>query len=143
MRYDKSSDLAVIRTCMGERTLTRILVIDDNKHVLDMLRLTLEHAGYEVDEASDGKTGIDIFNKNPADLVITDIVMPEKEGLETIAELRRNYPNLKIIAISGSGAGQTKTYLASAKSLGALKVFSKPFRREELLSAIAKLLQAD
>jgi DNA-binding response OmpR family regulator len=118
-----------------------ILVIDDDDQVRSMLRDMLEFEGYHVIDAANGRQGISSFQQQPVDLVITDILMPEKEGLETIIELRKSQPGLQIIAISGGGARSNMDYLLSADMLGATKTFSKPVDRKELLSAIALLLR--
>ena len=81
-----------------------------------------------------------MFRKFPADLIITDIVMPEKEGLETIRELKKSHPDLKIIAISGGGRIDSREYLESARLFGASKIFQKPFRQKEMVSAVKELL---
>jgi DNA-binding response OmpR family regulator len=121
--------------------MARILIIDDDDQLREMLRKMLERAGYEVLAASDGKVGIEIFNQNAVDLVITDIVMPEKEGIETILELRGHAAKVKIIAMSGGGRIGPGEYLKLAKRVGADQVFNKPIRREELLTAIETLLK--
>lgn len=120
--------------------MARILIIDDDVHILRMLRQTLERKGYEVIEASNGKEGIRLYREEPADLIITDLIMPEKEGIETIKELRRDFPQLKIIAISGGGRIGPEVYLSMAKKLGAMRTFIKPIAREELLEAVRELL---
>lgn len=105
-----------------------------------MLRITLEKAGYDVFQASDGKSGIDKFKEQPADLVITDILMPEKEGIETMLEIRKLAPEVKIIAISGGGRIPAKEYLSLARRLGADRTFGKPVDSDQLLSAITELI---
>jgi len=117
-----------------------ILVIDDDVQVRQLLRLMLEQAGYMVFDAADGNEGIKRFHADPTDLVVTDIIMPEKEGIETIRELRRDYPGVKIIAISGGGRVSAGDYLKTAESFGVHRTFTKPFEREELLEAIEELL---
>ena len=101
----------------------------------------LEVAGYSVFEADNGNTGIALFRSNPVDLVIVDLFMPEKEGIETIIELRKDYPELKIIAISGGipGCGPEQ-FLTIARNLGADAALNKPFTMEELLSVVRGLL---
>lgn len=116
--------------------MTRILIIDDDVQVLDMLRQTLENEGYEIITAPNGKEGAHLYREDPADLVITDIIMPEKEGLETIIELKKDFPDVKIIAISGGGKSNPEEYLQMAKMLGAKHIFAKPVEREELLKAV-------
>ena len=120
--------------------MKRILVIDDDTQFRQMLGQMLERAGYEVLEAANGKEGIELCQQAPTDLIITDIIMPEKEGVETIIELKRDFQDVKIIAVSGGGRADSKDYLKIAKRLGADRIFSKPFDREELLAAIEKLL---
>jgi len=120
--------------------MARILIIDDDEQIVDMLSQTLEREGYDIATASDGDEGLDRFRENPADLIITDLIMPEKEGIEIIIELRATYPNIKIIAISGGARTAPEEYLALAKGLGAQHTFTKPVNRDELLSAIHELL---
>jgi len=120
--------------------MKRILVIDDDVQVRQLLRLILEQAGYEVLDAGDGNEGMKLFSMEPTDLVITDIIMPEKEGIETIRELQRDYPEVKIIAISGGGRVSAEDYLRTAECFGVDRTFAKPLKREELLEAIRELL---
>ena len=117
-----------------------ILVIDDDDQFRGMLRETLEHAGYEVMDAPNGKEGIRVYRENPADLVITDIIMPEKEGIETIRELKREFPDVKIIAMSGGARNGPAGYLKMAKMLGAQRTLTKPLEREELLETVMELI---
>ena len=119
--------------------MARILVIDDEEPTRSVLRAILEPAGYDVVDASDGEEGIARYRQEPADLVITDILMPKKQGLETIQELRRDFPDVKIIAISASGLDD---YLSLARDQGALRTFAKPFDRGELMTAVEELLGA-
>jgi len=120
--------------------MAKILVLDDEPSILLMIKKMLEKAGYEVSVALNGKEGMKLFEKDRHDLVITDIIMPEKEGLETIFELRRLYPQLKIIAISGGGRISPDGYLPGAKLLGADMVFPKPLVQKDFLNAVATLL---
>jgi CheY-like chemotaxis protein len=117
-----------------------ILIVDDDEKVRTMLQQSLEREGYKVLAAEDGEEGLKIFRKNEPDLIITDLVMPEKEGLETILELRRDYPDIKIIAISGGGRFNPKYYLDLAEKFGAQYTLYKPFERDELLKAVQDLL---
>jgi len=119
----------------------RILVIDDEEEVRDIIKQMLELEGYEVITAVDGNQGIKLFKQEPADLVITDIIMPDKEGIETIIELRNQFPDVKIISISGGGRIGPHDYLNMAKKLGAERSFTKPFERKKLLKAIEELLE--
>jgi len=118
----------------------RILIIDDEAAIAMMLKRVVEKAGYEAMTAVNGNEGLEIFESFKPDLLITDIVMPEKEGLELIFELRRKNPKLKIIAISGGGRFQYEGYLNSAKHLGANKVFQKPLDLKELMGSVSELL---
>ena len=120
--------------------MSRVLVIDDEPYNLLMLKKMFEKEGYEVDIAINGDEGIRMFSKYPADIVITDIVMPEKEGLETIREFKQTNPDLKIIAISGGGRIDSKEYLDSARLFGAARIFRKPFKQREMVNAVHELL---
>lgn len=121
--------------------MSKILVLDDEPSILLMIKKMLEKAGYEVIVASNGKEGMRLFERENPDMVISDIIMPEKEGLETIFELRRMHPDLKIIAISGGGRISPDGYLPGAKLLGANMVFQKPLVQKEFLNAVASLLE--
>lgn len=118
---------------------TLILVVDDEESVRHLLRQVLESVGYRVQEATNGIEAIEAYNLEPAALVIMDIIMPEKEGIETILELRQAYSDIKIIAISGSG--EESPYLMMAKHLGADYILDKPFSPEELIDTVRKLLK--
>ena len=120
---------------------SRILVIDDDPLIRAALRGILETAGYRVEEAANGKVGIDAYRLSPTDLVITNIVMPEMDGLEVIRELHRVKPGLPLIAISGYDPKDASGYLTLAEEYGALRTFSKPFGRDEVLEAVEGLLR--
>jgi len=120
--------------------MARILIIEDDDEVREYLESVLSRAGYQCESACDGKEGVEIFLADPADLVITDIIMPEKDGIETIMDLRRKNSSLKVIAISGGGRAEPENYLHSAKLLGANRTMKKPFSNEEMLEAIKDLL---
>ena len=119
----------------------RIMVVEDDKSVRELLREILKRAGHDVMAAGNGKEALSLYKKSPADLIITNILMPEKEGLETIQELRRENPDIKIIAISGGGQIGPADYLEVARRFGAMRTFSKPFDRKELLKAVDDLLE--
>jgi len=121
--------------------MARILVIDDDEQVLDMLYESLTREGYDVLRASNGEQGLRLYRQEHVDLIITDIIMPEKEGIETIIELRQDFPDVKIIAMSGGGRIGTKDYLHLAKIFGVQRTFTKPVAREQLLDAITELLE--
>lgn len=119
----------------------RILVIDDEPTSLDLLRRILEINGYEVQLAVNGLEGVELFRKNPCDLVITDMVMPKKDGLQTILDLRDDYPDLPVIAISGGGTISKERYLAVAGYLDKVVTIAKPFTIEAIVKAVEQLLQ--
>ncbi len=123
--------------------MNTILIIDDDESMLTSLKEMLIREGFNVLAAKDGKEGLNLFNDNQVDLVITDIVMPEKEGLETIMAMRKASKDIKIIAISGGGRQEPEGYLHVAKSLGARYTFTKPFKRDDLLGAVYELLKND
>jgi DNA-binding response OmpR family regulator len=124
--------------------MARILVIDDEPQVRTVLLKSLERDGYQVMDAPNGEVGMKLFQEEPFDLVITDIVMPEKEGIETIGELRHYFPETKIIAISGGGQNLKANYvLHTAKILGANCTLFKPFEIEEFLNAVKYVLGRD
>jgi CheY-like chemotaxis protein len=123
--------------------MARILIIDDEDELRSMLRRMLEQAGHEVTEAVNGAEGIKLYERDRPDLIITDIIMPEKEGVETIIALRQADPNLPIIAISGGGRLEATDFLTMAKKLGARHTLSKPFRRDQLLEAVGECLAED
>jgi CheY-like chemotaxis protein len=120
--------------------MKRILLVDDDDSFRKMLRKTLVKMGFEVAEAHNGSEALKVFGQNSPDLVLTDIVMPEKEGLETINALRRIQAGVKIIAMSGGGRGNAMDYLNVAKMLGADRVLSKPFSNDEIATALDELL---
>lgn len=123
--------------------LPTILIIEDNSDIRELYTRALKLAGYEVIEAPDGREGTRLYRQNPADLVITDIVMPEKEGIETIRDLRRDYPSAKIIAVSGGGqAMASSTCLMLAQRLGAQRTFMKPINMAELIKAVRELIES-
>lgn len=118
----------------------RILVIDDDELVRDTICNFLLASGYEVESAEDGDQGLKLLEANPPDLVVTDILMPGKEGMETIMEIRRGGNDVKIVAISGQNWHKDISYLDLAKQLGANATLPKPFSRTELLTVIEELL---
>jgi PAS domain S-box-containing protein len=117
-----------------------ILVIDDDPQIRLMLTQILGEKGFFIETASNGEEGVQAFRKNPSDLIITDLVMPEKEGIEVILELKKDFPKVKIIAISGGGKNPAEVYLKMAGMLGAAKTFSKPFDVREILLAVQELM---
>ncbi len=114
--------------------MATILIIDDEEIIRVLLRSALEAEGYEVTEAANGREGLELYRQRPTDLVITDIVMPELNGLDMLLELTREFLHAKVIAISG--AGEEKNVLDVAKLLGARQTFQKPFSIPHLLDAV-------
>ena len=119
---------------------TKILVVDDNPDIADLYASILSDAGYEVICAANGKKAVEQLGSAHFDLLVTDLVMPEKEGLELIRECKKIRPELKIIAVSGSLDGQ---FLRMAKLFGAHEALLKPFRPETLIQAVLTVLEAD
>jgi CheY-like chemotaxis protein len=117
-----------------------ILVVDDEEDVRRLAGLYLRESGFVVREAADGAEALTVVARHPVDLVVLDLVMPEKEGAETVQELRRTRPRLPVLAISGVVGADF--YLHAAKMLGASATLRKPFTREQLLDAIAPLLES-
>jgi len=126
---------------MGDKQ--RILVIDDEPTALDVICKILEHAGYDTLVAKNGQEGVDVFKEQSCDLVITDMVMPVKDGLQTILDLRTDSPELPIIAISGGGNISKERYLAVAGYLDKVVTVGKPFTVATLVSAVKQLLGDD
>ena len=130
--------------------MPRVLIIDDEEDIRDVLTDVLNRAGFEVEVASTGDEGIDKLRSKPADVIVTDIIMPGKDGVVTIRDIRKEFPDAKIIAISGGGnfgssayepnAIKTTAYLAAAGEAGADLILSKPFDREALMEAIRTLI---
>jgi len=121
--------------------MARILVVDDDQMVRQTLRLTLERAGHSVRSARNGNEALDLARSAPFDLFIVDIIMPEKEGIQTIIELRQTNPQARIIAISGGGRAGNFDYLEVARRLGATLAMRKPFQPKQLIDAVAECLE--
>ena len=119
--------------------MSSILIIDDDYLTLNYLSKVLDRLGYEVITALNGNEGIERYSAKPVDVVITDIIMPKKEGVETIAEIKKKHPESKIIAISGGGRGCSSGYLQIAKMMGADFTLEKPFSKDELIQLISRL----
>jgi CheY-like chemotaxis protein len=117
-----------------------ILIIDDDDSLRDSLRRILHKEGYTIMQASDGGRGLKQLERQPVDLILLDMFMPDKDGLETIGELRRTYPGIRIIAMSGGGFKGTVDVLPVAKKLGVRRTLAKPFTREQLLDALREEL---
>ncbi len=123
--------------------MAKVLVIDDDPGFRRMIRMILARMRHDVVEAQDGNEGIDRFRVEQPDLVISDIVMPNKEGIQTILEIRALAPDACIIAMSGGGVSLGIGYLGAALKLGANQILSKPFRPAELVAMVERLLPAE
>lgn len=123
--------------------MKRILVVDDEAQIRTMLTQMLELEGYAVHTAENGEEGLALVGRYTFDLVITDMIMPVKDGLKFIMELIRDYPDLKILAISGGGAIKAERYLTMAGYLGDIATLEKPFKREVLLDLVRKQIGAE
>lgn len=120
--------------------MARILVVDDDAPIRNLVQTILATDGHEVFCAGDGKEAIRFLQESPFDLVITDLIMPEMEGLEMIRKVRKQRPELKIIAMTGGGYGSARDYLTWAKAFGVDQTIMKPFSRAELLEAVTGTL---
>lgn len=120
--------------------MARLLVVDDHKEFLDAFVEALQAGGHEVISAGDGKAALRLFQTEEPDLLITDILMPEKDGLEVILEMRRERPDIRIIAVSSGGRIGAKYVLQAAEALGADRVFTKPLEFKDVLAAVDELL---
>ncbi len=123
--------------------MATILIMDDEEAILGFLKERLMYEGFNVLTAIDGIEGLKLFNDNQIDLVITDMNMPRKEGIETIIEMKKICPDIKIIAMSGGGRNQPESYLEIAKHAGAQYTFQKPFKTNDLLEAVYELLKEE
>jgi CheY-like chemotaxis protein len=122
--------------------MARILVVDDDKLVRMVIVKALRGAGHEVVESSDGGEALAALDRDRIDLVVTDILMPGREGIETIREIRKLSPELPVLAMSGGGNKQWNDVLRMASTFGATETIAKPFMPRDLLSAVARLLDA-
>ncbi len=124
--------------------MKHILVVDDEEQIRSLLTQMLEHEGFVVDTADNGAEGLDLVANNSYDLVITDMIMPVKDGLKFIMELVRDYPDMRILAISGGGAIKAERYLTMAGYLGDdIATLEKPFTLESLLARVNELLATE
>ena len=120
-----------------------VLIVEDDKELRDMISLSLTRRKFTVIESANGKEAIMHFKPSITDLVVTDLIMPEEDGLKVIMKLREIKPSLKIIAISGGGKAGPGSYLNLAKALGADAIYSKPFSLNDLVTKIEDLLRSD
>ena len=117
-----------------------VLIVEDDKELREMLKMSLQRRGFAVQAAENGKEAISHFKPSLTDLVVTDLIMPEEDGLKVVIKLRELKPAIKIIAISGGGKVGPGSYLNLAKALGADAIYSKPFSIKDLIVKIEQLL---
>lgn len=120
--------------------MAKILIVEDDEAFRETLRRSAEQLGHQVAVAANGNKALAAFEEFPADLVITDLLMPDKDGFETIRELRKRYKRVRYIAISGGGKIEAARYLELAEQLGAWQTLAKPFTRDQLEAAITHVL---
>lgn len=123
--------------------MSKILIIDDDEHIRNLFKRKLDDHGYITITADDGDVGLMLFRKENPDLVLIDIIMPRKEGIEVIREIMAEFPKSKIIAISAGGRGKASEYLDYAYKFGAKKVLEKPIDLDELVSVVEEVLNTD
>jgi DNA-binding response OmpR family regulator len=140
LRNHQRRSIAQSSSHESQRATSHILVIDDDRDLCFVMEEMLRAEGYKVSVATDGEQGIELQRKQPASLLITDIFMPNKEGIETIRDFRAEFPNVPIIAMSGGGRLKTQGGLFAAKELGAAIILQKPFEMNDLLRSVAAAL---
>ena len=120
--------------------MARVIVIDDQEPIRRIVRRALENDGHEVFEASDGEVGMELLERAPADVVITDIFMPGMDGIQTLREIRKRFPAIKVIAMSGGDSTGLLDLRQDAELLGALKSIHKPFNAREIVELVRGVL---
>jgi DNA-binding response OmpR family regulator len=125
--------------------MASILLIDDDENILTVMQIGLQQAGYQVETAQNGEEGMRLLKRKSEeiDLIVTDIIMPDSEGIGTILELRRNYSGIPVIAVSGGSGNSTMNFLEMAKKLGAAATLQKPFTPRQLAALIEQHLSAN
>jgi len=136
------SDSSTRRGREEKRARSRILIVEDDASVRRFLREALENAGYQVIVGKDGQEGITMYRERPTDLIITDIIMPGKDGLAVIMEILSEFPESKLIAISGGNDLGTDEMLRMAVNFGACRAIQKPFSVSVLLDAVREALES-
>jgi DNA-binding response OmpR family regulator len=114
----------------------RVLVIDDDSDLRELIQALLQNEGFDVLSAADGREAFELQKTRPADVVVTDIFMPDKDGIETIFEMRRKFPRTRVIVMSGGGSTLRTDFGSLALELGAVKFLKKPFQPQELIDAV-------
>ena len=120
--------------------MAHILVVDDEASIRTMLRSILERSGHQVSEAENGKDALEKYREAPADAVIVDVFMPEQDGVETMIRLRTEYPDVKVVALSGGGWTSKGVALEHMTDLGAVETIAKPFTAEEVVEVVERIL---
>lgn len=120
--------------------MARVIVIDDQEPIRRIVRRALENDGHEVLEASDGEVGMELLERAPADVVITDIFMPGMDGIQTLREIRKRFPTIKVIAMSGGDSTGLLDLRQDAELLGALKSIQKPFNARDIVEVVRSVL---
>jgi CheY-like chemotaxis protein len=128
---------------LARKLMAHLLVIDDNPEFREILRRHLEANGHSVTLAMNGEQGLGLLGQGDFDIVLTDILMPQRDGVEVLREAKRRWPDLPVIAISGGGWIGANELLGMAEKLGADKVLQKPVRREDLIQAVDEALSAN
>jgi|1185.fasta_scaffold467632_2 DNA-binding response OmpR family regulator len=131
---------AVLQLVSADHRLPRILVIEDNEDMRTMLVLSLRMNGFDAAGVSNGRSALDALDEAPADAIVTDLFMPDKDGIETITEVRGRYPQAKIIAMSGWQSTRGPDYLQVAREIGAVRTLRKPFDPDELVAILKEVL---
>ncbi|MBN2655704.1 MAG: response regulator [Spirochaetales bacterium] len=121
--------------------MSHILVIDDDEHIRELINIMLEGEGHTVVQAEDGMVGLKKLEEETFDLIITDIIMPNQEGIETIVQIKGKTPGIKILAISGGGRIGSTNYLTLAENFGVDRTMSKPFYHKDFVDCIRELLE--
>ena len=124
----------------GDRGPKTVLVVDDDPLIREMAGRFLRSAGYDVQDAGDGRAALTRYQEQRRDLVLTDVMMPVMEGLETIQELHRLDPHVRVVAMTGASPDRAETYLGVARDFGARGILRKPFTKDELIATVAKAL---
>ena len=136
---NNENGLISLEVPVEKNPVKHILFVDDEQPVRELFKEALEKFGFEVSLANNGNEGLENFRKNPSDLIITDIFMPEKDGHAFILEVLQEFPGTKIFAITGNKSFEPEMELDIAKTLGAIQVFAKPCKLSELIAAIREL----